>query len=77
MITEVKSGEFKVILEDSAVPFDPLKHEMPGEEDLNRPPEERGIGGWGIYLTITGVDKFYYEYLNNHNRNIFVMKIAK
>lgn len=69
--------ELIVIFEDEAIPFDPLTRVLPEEEDLLKPLEERAIGGLGIFLTVNGVDDFSYEYVDNHNRNIFKMKLEK
>ncbi len=69
--------ELVVVFEDEATPFDPLSRDLPEEEDLMKPLEERAIGGLGIFLTINGVDDFVYEYVDNHNRNIFKMKLDK
>ena len=51
----------EVVFEDTAAPFDPLARELPDEEDLSQPLEERKIGGLGIFLTVKGVDDFSYE----------------
>lgn len=60
-----------IIVEDTAQPFDPRTRPEP--TNLDRPLEERDIGGLGVYLAINGVDAFSYEYADNHNRNIFMM----
>ncbi|MBU1820318.1 MAG: ATP-binding protein [Bacteroidetes bacterium] len=73
----IKEDELVVIFEDQALPFDPLARELPDEEDLSKPLEERSIGGLGIFLTVSGIDDFSYEYVNNQNRNIFKMKLQK
>ncbi|MPR35321.1 ATP-binding protein [Salmonirosea aquatica] len=62
-----------VVFEDTAAPFDPLTRELPDEEDLALPLEERNIGGLGIFLTVKGVDDFSYERVADRNRNIFKM----
>lgn len=62
-----------IVLEDTGIPFDPLSQELPGEDELNLPLEERDIGGLGIYLVLKGVDTFRYEHVDGRNRNIFVM----
>lgn len=77
MITEVKGGDFIVALEDTAPAYDPKTRKMPEQGDLEKPLEEREIGGLGIFLVLQNVDKFDYEYKNGRNRNIFVMKIGK
>jgi serine/threonine-protein kinase RsbW len=60
-----------IVLEDTAVPFDPRRLTRPEQIDL--PIAERPIGGLGIYLAIENVDEFRYEYVDSHNRNIFVV----
>ncbi|MCM0080043.1 ATP-binding protein [Geomonas sp. Red32] len=62
-----------VVLEDGGLPFDPLSHRLPAEDDLNLPLEERAIGGLGIFLVLKSVDAFRYERAHDVNRNIFVM----
>ena len=63
-----------IVLEDSGIPFDPLQHVLPCDEDLSLPLEERPIGGLGIMLVVNGVDDFSYRYQDGRNRNIFVVK---
>lgn len=66
--------ELTIFLEDTAIPYDPTKKLLPEEDDLNKPLEERPIGGLGVYLAVKGVDKFSYEWENGRNRNIFMVK---
>jgi serine/threonine-protein kinase RsbW len=73
----VTDTELTVMFEDTAVPFDPTSRELPDEEDLTKPLEDRHIGGLGIFLTVKGVDDFQYEPTSTGNRNIFKMKLAK
>ena len=70
----LESGALTVVLEDRAVPFNPL--EQPSPNNLDQPLEDRDIGGLGIYLTVQGVDAFRYEWRDGHNRNIFVMNAS-
>jgi serine/threonine-protein kinase RsbW len=60
-----------ITLEDTSAPFDPLNKGRP--EQIDRPIAERPIGGLGIYLAVQSVDLFDYEYVNNRNRNIFIV----
>lgn len=60
-----------VILEDTAIPFNPFENKIPGEDELALPLEERPIGGLGIMLAKENVDEFRYEFENGKNRNIF------
>lgn len=64
-----------VILEDSAIAFNPFENKLPGEEDLSLPLEERPIGGLGIMLAKENVDEFRYEFKNGKNRNIFCVNL--
>ena len=77
LIIEHKDGQIQVTLEDDAPPFDPFQHKLPTEEFFNKPLEERPIGGMGIHLTINAVDEFRYEFANQRNRNIFVVKTGE
>ncbi|MBT3383681.1 MAG: ATP-binding protein [Prolixibacteraceae bacterium] len=74
LIIEFKEGELIVSLEDTATPFNPIEHSLPTEEDLNIPLEERPIGGLGVMIARQSVDEFKYEFVNNKNRNIFIVK---
>lgn len=75
VLIECADGRLRVVLEDDAVAFDPLGHDLPTEEFFARPLEERPIGGMGIHLTLNGVDEFKYEYAGNRNRNTFIMNL--
>lgn len=75
VLNEVTDQKLTVILEDIAEPFNPLEKRELDELDLNKPLEEREIGGLGIFLTIKGVNGFFYEYTGGRNRNKFVMNI--
>ena len=63
-----KNAENKVVLsitfKDSGVPFNPLERPDPNP---NAPLEERGIGGWGIYLTKKYMDSVEYTYAHGKN----------
>jgi serine/threonine-protein kinase RsbW len=62
-----------IVLQDSAIPFNPLQHLIPNEQARNTPLEDRPIGGLGIMIARQSVNKFDYEYKDNFNRNIFVV----
>jgi anti-sigma regulatory factor (Ser/Thr protein kinase) len=70
---ELSDRTLTLTLEDSAIPFDPLQHSQPSEDDLQQSLEERQIGGLGVFLAIDGVDDFAYEFVNNRNRNHFTL----
>ncbi len=63
-----------VTLEDTSPEFDPRGREMPTEEDLTTPLEDRNIGGLGIFLAFESVDEFTYERRGDTNVNVFVVK---
>jgi anti-sigma regulatory factor (Ser/Thr protein kinase) len=69
-------SKLEIAIEDTAIPFDPINAKQVETEELERPLEDRQIGGLGVYLAIQGVDQFRYERVSNRNRNIFVMNLA-
>lgn len=72
-----EANEFVVTLVDNGLPFNPLEHLLPTEEDLNAPLETRPIGGLGVMIARQSVDEFKYEFSDNHNKNIFIVKYGK
>lgn len=87
MEAEITNGEFDLIVEksnsqlvvtivDAGTPFNPLEHNLPTEEDLNIPLEDRPIGGLGVMIARQSVDEFKYEFSGNHNKNIFIVKYS-
>ncbi len=60
-----------ISIEDTGVPYNPSQQDSP--DDLDKPLDQRQIGGLGVYLAIQSVDKFIYERLKDRNRNIFVV----
>lgn len=60
-----------ITIEDTGVSFDPTEQLAPS--DLDKPLENRQIGGLGIYLARESVDGFSYERVGNHNRSTFIM----
>lgn len=60
-----------ISIEDSGIPYDPTQKST--SDDLDKPLEQRQIGGLGIYLAIQSVDKFIYERVGNLNRNVFIV----
>jgi anti-sigma regulatory factor (Ser/Thr protein kinase) len=70
---EIDEQALTIYIEDTGTAFDPLE-KLPLEvEKLERPLEERPIGGLGLYLAIDGVDNFIYERVGERNRNILVI----
>ena len=62
-----------ITVRDAAAAFDPRSHELPDEDDLAVPLDEREIGGLGIFLAVNGVDQFSYERDGDHNLTSFTM----
>ncbi len=73
--SELDEGELRVCLEDSALPFDPHAARTPA--GLDRPLEEREIGGLGVFLALRGVDDLRYERAGDANRNTIVVHRPK
>lgn len=61
------SRSLTVILEDTAPAFDPRSQTLP---DVTLPPDQRDVGGLGIYLVLRSVDELSYERIGNRNRTI-------
>lgn len=74
LIIEKGDNQLIVTIVDSGTPFNPLVHNVPTEEDLKLPLEERPIGGLGVLMARQSVDEFKYEFSGNHNRNIFIVE---
>lgn len=55
-------------LEDEAPPFDPRGHDDPP------PAGEPRLGGYGIYLALSGVDRFAYDRVGGRNRSTLSMR---
>jgi anti-sigma regulatory factor (Ser/Thr protein kinase) len=64
---EVDERVLTICIEDTGLSYNPKQHERP--DDLDRPPEERRIGGLGVFLAMHSVDKFQYERVRNRNRH--------
>ncbi|MBD6615495.1 ATP-binding protein [Komarekiella sp. 'clone 1'] len=70
---EIDEQALTISIEDTGLAYDPCQTQLPDENQLKLPLEERSIGGLGIYLALHEVDKFLYERVDNKNRNIFIM----
>ena len=75
VLSTITDNYLIITLEDTSRPFDPRSMGRP--DHIDKPVHERPIGGLGVYLTIQNVDKFDYEYVNGHNRNIFIVNRPK
>jgi len=70
---EYNDKKLTIVLEDDAIPFDPLRKLLPTPDDLAKPIEEKPIGGLGILIARQSVDTFNYEFTDGKNRNTFVV----
>ena len=61
---ETDSKSISITFMDSGVPYNPLEKEDP---DTTLSAEERGIGGYGIFLVKNMMDDVKYEYKDNKN----------
>ena len=69
-----KTGDLiRIIFKDEGAPFDPLKKPEP---DINKPIEERDIGGFGILLVKKLMDEVTYEYKENNNVLTVIKRIT-
>ena len=71
---ELDGQELRMHLEDTGAPYDPTQRADPA--DLDRPLEERGVGGLGIFLARRNVDALRYERRGDRNRITFVLRRA-
>lgn len=67
------AGEITLFITDDGKPFDPLAVDTPG--DLDKPLEERKIGGLGIHFVREIMDTHSYERDGNLNRLILSKKV--
>ena len=63
----------RIEIKDNGIPFDPTKHPEP---DLNLPPEERPIGGLGIFMVRKLSHGLRYERAGDWNRLIIEKNLA-
>lgn len=64
-----------ITLQDTGIPYDPYQYQGPDSQDLDLALEDRPIGGLGVFLAVEGVDKFAYEFVDNHNLNHFTLNL--
>ena len=68
---EIDGESVSIVLEDAGPEFNPLEHQQ--SIDLNRPIDERQMGGLGVFLAVQGVDDFQYGRAGGMNRNRLVV----
>ena len=70
---EVENDDLRVILADSAPPFDPTRVPPP---DIFLPLEDRPLGGLGVHMMRQLTDALIYRALPDGNELIFVKRVA-
>ncbi|NET00379.1 MAG: ATP-binding protein [Sphaerospermopsis sp. SIO1G2] len=70
---KIEESSLMICIEDTGARYDPYEQETVEKKELNKPIEERALGGLGVYLAIQGVDKYFYERVDDKNHNIFVV----
>jgi anti-sigma regulatory factor (Ser/Thr protein kinase) len=68
---EITPESLTFAIEDTGEPYDPRTRDVP---DLDKPLEDRQVGGLGIFLAMKSVDEFRYERDGNKNRNILIVR---
>lgn len=68
---DVDDERVLLAIEDDAEPFDPLGHHP--DPRLSIAPHQRDVGGLGLHLALTGVDRFSYDRSRGRNRNVLVV----
>ncbi|MBO7356013.1 MAG: ATP-binding protein [Lachnospiraceae bacterium] len=73
---EITEDPLSVVLTfmDNGIPYDPLAKQDP---DVTLPPEERQIGGLGIYMVKESMDDVKYEYRDGKNILTICKKLAE
>jgi anti-sigma regulatory factor (Ser/Thr protein kinase) len=71
---ELDEATVTVLIEDQGAPFDP--RQVPPPPDLHLPPEQRRLGGLGVYLALRNLDHFDYDRRGDRNRSRLVMNRA-
>jgi anti-sigma regulatory factor (Ser/Thr protein kinase) len=69
----LEEGCVALTVEDDGVPFNPLKAPAP---DIDKPLEERGIGGLGIHLVRQVMDGIEYARAGGRNRLAMTKRIG-
>lgn len=68
---EIDEKSLTVCIEDTGLSYDPRQYHRP--DDLDLPPDQRPVGGLGVYLTLRSVDRFSYERIGDRNRHTLII----
>jgi serine/threonine-protein kinase RsbW len=72
---EVTDDAVAITIEDTAAAYDPRGAELPDDDELSGPLQDRPVGGLGLFLAFTVVDEFDYERVGDRNRNRLLMRL--
>lgn len=68
---EIYPNTVSITIQDGGVPFDITQASQP--DDLDKPPEQRDVGGLGVFLVVRYIDTIRYEYVNGYNVNRLII----
>jgi serine/threonine-protein kinase RsbW len=69
---DIDEKSVTIYIEDKGQTYNPLQYQRP--DDLDRPLDQRQVGGLGVYLAMQSVDKFAYEHVGDRNRHTLVVR---
>lgn len=72
--SRIENQQLTIVVDDHATPYDPFTTQKP---DMTSDWEQRQMGGFGVYFAQVNVDEFRYEFVDNHNRNTFVVNLPR
>lgn len=73
LCADIDDKTLSISIEDTGVAFDPRQAPIP---DIDLPPEQRLIGGLGVYLAMRSVDEFLYKRVGDRNHTIFKVHLS-
>jgi anti-sigma regulatory factor (Ser/Thr protein kinase) len=68
LFSKLDENQLILGIEDTGIPYNPNQQETP--EDLEKPLEERQMGGLGVYLAKINVDQLIYERVHLQNSSL-------
>jgi serine/threonine-protein kinase RsbW len=69
---DIDEKTLSIWIEDTGRTYDPRQYRRP--HDLGLPPDQRRVGGLGVYLALQSVDRFHYERVGNRNRHTLIVE---
>ncbi|MBE9222348.1 ATP-binding protein [Cyanobacterium stanieri LEGE 03274] len=71
--SNISQDSLIITITDNGIPFNPTNKIDAEMEVVQKPIEERKIGGLGIFLAFDGVDDFSYQRIEQQNINILTV----